>query len=319
MFSLFASHSTASHAVLSSAAMVVPPIFWLIIGVCFICIAGLSFFFGIYYAGGATERNFRRAQKSLGYLLTLVTESFDATQKICQSLQKFPDARLSEPQLEGLDSQRSRLDEMLTSIVDEQQELLVAETALMMEPVSDELALNWERSPEDELTGLPDRDAFRVNLESLLEIGQKHRVESGLLLIKIDKTEHLRSRFGEKVVQEFICRVGSLVCRSLRDDDLVCRYNKSMFAVLIPDVENGTGQRLSENIRKTIRHHHFRLEDGGAEVLVTASFGYTKFVPLDSVDLILDRAGIALSKSQERGRNQLHLHDGQSARHCATS
>ncbi|GAB4137498.1 MAG: hypothetical protein Tsb009_05070 [Planctomycetaceae bacterium] len=283
--------------------------------------AVIGFFAGQYYANGASERAFRKARQSLSQLFSLVIESIESAQKTCGMLESYPNLRLSEAQREKLETHRSKLAETFQQIDQRQEELLQNQEEET--PIPDELPepveIQWNRSPEDELTGMPAREAFDSNFLSLMELGKQTGFQNGLLLVKLDKSEHLRMRFGDKGVNVFLKRIGSLICRSIRDDDLVCRFNHTMFAVLFPAVNGGVGERLSQTIRDTIRHHHFRLEPGGDEVLVTASFGYTSFTGMDSSDLILNRAGTALSKSQKKGRNQLHSHDGQTMTLCAAT
>ena len=83
--------------------------------------------------------------------------------------------------------------------------------------------------------------------------------------------------------------------------------------------DDQTLRRLAQTICDTVRHYHFRLEESGPEVLVTASFGLTQCRPGDNADLILNRVENALAKSQRRGRNQLHLHNGDLLVQCLAS
>ena len=86
--------------------------------------------------------------------------------------------------------------------------------------------------------------------------------------------------------------------------------------VLMPAVDPQTGGELAGTIRDRVRGYQFRVDETGQEVLVTASFGYTRLFPADTAELALNRAGSALAKSLGRGRNQLHVHDGSSLTHC---
>ena len=83
----------------------------------------------------------------------------------------------------------------------------------------------------------------------------------------------------------------------------------------MPAVDARTGGELAGTIRDRVRGYRFRLDETGPEVLVTASFGYTRLFPGDTVELALNRAGNALDRSLRRGRNQLHIHDGRGMTH----
>ncbi len=99
----------------------------------------------------------------------------------------------------------------------------------------------------------------------------------------------------------------------------MCRLTEDSFGVLFPSVDAEAGRRLAQAVRNSVRFHTFRLHDVGPEVLVTASFGYATCTPEDDAETALVRAGDALARSIRRGRNQLHLADGQSVVHCAAA
>ena len=110
-------------------------------------------------------------------------------------------------------------------------------------------------------------------------------------------------------------KMAAVVCRGGRDEDLLCRYSNDTLALLMPMVDTTTGRLLAQKIRDSVRSFHFRLEESGPEVFVSASYGFTVCEPADNGDLVVNRAGNAVSRSQRRGRNQLHLHDGETAVH----
>jgi Amt family ammonium transporter len=138
-----------------------------------------------------------------------------------------------------------------------------------------------------------------------------------LLLIKVDKYPQLTSRFGEEAARKFVKTMASIVVRAQRDSDVICSYSSDTLAVLMPNVDEELGRRRAQVIRDSVCSYHFRLDESGPEVLVTASFGATCCLPHDNFDLTLNRAGNALARSQRKGRNQLHVHDGNVLSHCS--
>jgi diguanylate cyclase (GGDEF)-like protein len=112
-------------------------------------------------------------------------------------------------------------------------------------------------------------------------------------------------------------RLGSVVCRAVRDGDLVCRCNGETLAVLFPGLDLQAASRLGRVIRDSVRNHHFHAGETGPEVFLTASFGCTPCRPDENTDLVLARAFDAVSQSQRLGRNQFHVHNGSSLVHCA--
>jgi diguanylate cyclase (GGDEF)-like protein len=174
-----------------------------------------------------------------------------------------------------------------------------------------EFTVEWVKSPQDQVSGLPDKRAFDANLAAMLARGTETQIDSGLLLIRMDKAETLARRVGAAGLERLLSRLVSVIVRSARDQDLVCRLSHDTMALLCPSLAPLAGSALADKIRDAVRNHHFRADDIGPEVLVTASFGYANCAPGDAAELVRDRAGDGLARSQSLGRNQLHIHDGQ--------
>ena len=299
------------------AVSALPPDFWFWCAATSLISAIVGFVGGYQYARTVAKRTFHQAAKKVSKLFELVIEALESAQDVCRMLETFPQLKLTADQTNRLNRKRIHLFETVAGIVESQQESQQVEAAPPPEKTRPEnLNIEWTRTPEDIGTGLPNRQAFESNLRSLLELSDQYEIEHGLLLVKLDKLDHLKSRFGTPRAEKFLKKLASIVCLSLRDEDLACRFNTETFGVLMPDVDGETGRSLCEIIRETVRNHHFQLDNGGPEVLVTASFGFTTCFPGDNFELALNRAGDALSKSQRRGRNQLHVHDGNSLAHC---
>ncbi len=177
----------------------------------------------------------------------------------------------------------------------------------------------WQRSTLDTTTNLPDRAAFDVNLPLMLEAGSRAEQSSGLLLVRIDRMDQLKSRFGIAGADAFVKELAGMITKSTRAQDLSCRLSPDSFAVLIPSVDAESGRKLSQAVRNLVRVHNFRIYEGGPEVLVTASFGFTACPPHDSAESAIGRVGDALAQSMRKGRNQLHVYEGEAVVHCAAT
>ena len=320
--------------------MGVPPLVWIWVAAAVAVTAVLAFVAGMRYERGASRRALRRARKHLSRLVEVVFESLDSAHEACRSLQQFPHASLTPRQLEALRGQQRRLEETVGDILEEQKRR--AESAAMrrlgVDPslgdngsstavvcdggggsigaVPAEYTVSWQRDRTDDRSGLPDRICFDANLGAMLEAGSKAPGFGGLLLIKIDRFDQLRQRHGGREADGFLRKLAGAVLRSARDEDLLCRFADDTLALLMPSLSPETGRTLSHRIRQSVRNSHFRLNENGSEVLVTASFGYAASYPGDTAEHVLSRAGNALEKSQRRGRNQLHVHDGDTVVHC---
>ena len=188
-----------------------------------------------------------------------------------------------------------------------------------LKPKPQPIPLEWERTALDPATSLPDRSMFDANLHAMLQAGSQTDLSSGLLLVKVDRREQLKSRFGIRGTEEIDKGLAHVIVRAMREQDLVCRLTEDTFGILFPSVDGEAGQKLAQAVRNAVRFHTFRLNGVGPEVLVTASFGYTTSAPSDHPETALSRASEALARSAQRGRNQLHLAEGASVVHCAAA
>jgi diguanylate cyclase (GGDEF)-like protein len=294
-------------------------LFWFWAASSLVLASGLGFLAGVAYANRATDRGLRKAATTLGSLYTLVLDSLENSRKIVALLEGFPKMALSREQVDQLDSKRSSLLDVIGRVVGTQRDALAkqAETPAAPRPKAKPLKLVWQRSTFDSHTNLPDRAAFDLNLPLMLDAGTRAERISGLLLVKIDRVDQLKSRFGIAGADAFVKELAAVITQSIREPDLACRLGTDSFAVLIPSVDAESGRKLSQAVRNAVRIHNFRMHDGGPEVLVTASFGFAACAPHDTPEGVLGRAGDALSQSTRRGRNQLHAHEGEAVVHCA--
>ena len=274
--------------------------------------AGSGFWCGIQYAQHREQRLLDRALQGFQQIYQTVLQRMEFAREACGHLERVQAQCFSTEQLERLTAAGNRLTEQFSRVL--------SRHAPPPEPTADVAApmqIKWQVTPEDRATGLPDKSAFESNFEMLLELGRKLEQSSGLLLIRLDKFDGLRERHGAADARKLLKKLGSVICRAVRDVDLVCQYAPDMFAVLLP-AAGSQGESLASAIRDAVRSYHYRLEETGPEILVTASLGYTPCGQDDNVDFAENRAEDAVARSQRMGRNQLHLHDGAALTHCMT-
>jgi diguanylate cyclase (GGDEF)-like protein len=294
-------------------------LFWFWAASSLVLASGLGFLAGVGYANRATDRGLRKAAKTITSLYSLVLDSLENSRKIVALLEGFPKMALTREQVDQLDSKRSSLLDVIGRVVGTQRDALArqAETQPAARPKVKPLKLVWQRTTFEPHTNLPDRAAFDINLALMLDAGTRAERASGLLLVKIDRVDQLKSRFGIAGADAFVKELAAVIAQSIREQDLACRLAPDSFAVLFPSVDAESGRKLSQALRQAVRVHNFRMHDGGPEVLVTASFGFAACAPHDTPDGVLGRAGDALAQSTRRGRNQLHAHEGEAVVHCA--
>jgi diguanylate cyclase (GGDEF)-like protein len=303
------------------SSQVTSALFWIWAGSTLLSATTLGFLAGVAYANRATARGLRKASLTLSSLYALVLDSLENSRKIVSLLENFPKLALSKEQIDQLDSKRGCLLDAVGRIIGTQRESpsKQPEPQPPSRPKKKPFKIAWQCSSLDGPTNVPDRAAFDVNLPLMLDATTRADQSSGLLLVRIDRMDQLKSRFGIAGADAFVKELVALLSQSSREHDLVCRMSPDSFAVLFPSVDSESGRRLAQAVRNVVRVHNFRIYEGGPEVLVTASFGFTICPAHDSAESAIGRVGDALAQSMRKGRNQLHVYEGEAVVHCAAN
>jgi diguanylate cyclase (GGDEF)-like protein len=280
-------------------------------------IAG-GFFAGVMAAPLLQDRAIRRASSQLRRMYKLVVEQVERAQRHCAEMASTTDCALTAEEWQRLDRAQRGFQETVARIAEACHPAAkpASTDAGVEKPRPQSFSVNWIKEPVDGLTGLPNHAAYDQNLAAMLAQVSETKLASGLLLVRMDKADSLRRRLGQSGVEKLLGRLASVVVRSARDEDLLCRVNGDTLALLCPSLPPLSGTKLSEKIREQVRSHRFRIDEAGPEVLVTASYGYASCSPGDSAELVRDRAADGLARSQSLGRNQLHVHDGEARALC---
>ncbi len=297
---------------LANSFFSVPIEFWTGAMIALITGTSLGFLAGYFIGRDSFQRRIKQAGKEVTRLVETIIDLLDTAHSACEQLESFSEIKLTSQQQNRLESKQSTLFQsfrnIFTKVEKEKAASLKAKQKKEKKPKKKKVKeFKWNISLPENATSLPNRNAFDMNLNHLLEYCQAAEVEAGLLFIKVDKYSHLEKRFGKIVATNFLQMMQAIVGKATRKEDLLCQYNQETFALLIPSIDLASGEKIAHAIRSAIRHHRFRLEAGAPEVLVTASFGYTQCFTTDVAELVINRAANGLERSQKRGRNQIHI------------
>lgn len=164
----------------------------------------------------------------------------------------------------------------------------------------------------DGLTGLFNMRYFRTRLE--LEIRSAEQLDQPLtlMMMDIDNFKLFNDSFGHLEGDRVLRRLGELITKVSREDDVACRYGGEEFAVILPASAPHGAIDIHERLQQALQQWAGR-EKEGFPYLVTLSVGVAEHLPGEMADDLIARADAALYAAKEGGRNQLVMSDP-----CAT-
>jgi diguanylate cyclase (GGDEF)-like protein len=158
----------------------------------------------------------------------------------------------------------------------------------------------------DDRTDLLRPKAFQTRLVEHFSAAQRHKLELALALLDLDKFGAINKRHDHTVGDLLITRVGEVIRRNLRTEDVAGRLGGDEFAVLLPYTGKINAARVVSRLRSEIAKLSGRIEGAREDVPVSASIGFETFdgTDLDSLETLRRHAEIALRLAKRRGGDQ---------------
>lgn len=152
--------------------------------------------------------------------------------------------------------------------------------------------------------GLPKRHVLLRQIQAEIERVNRHGNPLALALIDVDDLEKLNRQLGQDVTKAVIDYYASEILGNFRSYDMVARYDKDEFAVLLPNTDKEEAARALEKIRKRANESHFS-HKGRRHPLPGFGGVLTFYSPGEEPDQMLRRADEALVNLKLRGERQL--------------
>lgn len=164
----------------------------------------------------------------------------------------------------------------------------------------------------DSLTELPNRRAFRDELDRQIALWEQRGTPFGLLMVDADHFKALNDRYGHPAGDLVLRSLGETLRGAVRQMDVVARVGGEEFAVILPGATAGEAMHAAEAVRGAVDAARFRFEH--CDLQATVSVGAAVVSPGDSPLAVIKRADDALYASKRAGRNCGHFHDGAACR-----
>jgi diguanylate cyclase (GGDEF)-like protein len=157
------------------------------------------------------------------------------------------------------------------------------------------------RATHDELTGLPNRWWFRLQLRQALSLAARSGRRVAVLFLDLDYFKNVNDSFGHATGDALLVQVAARMRAALRESDVLARLGGDEFGILLTDLGDAdesvhVAEKLLVSLQSSYRVQDHEMYTGGSLGLA--------FYPDDAVDCdtLLRYADLAMYQAKQAGR-----------------
>lgn len=207
---------------------------------------------------------------------------------------------ISDLKLMRRDGQMLPVDISLASFQDETSRHAIAYVSDLTERNKYEASLR-HKATHDELTGLPNRWLFRMQLDEVLSHARRSNLRVAVFFLDLDYFKTVNDSFGHPAGDALLMQVGARIRSVLRAEDMLARSGGDEFSIFLTDLSDVDGAvRVAAKLLGALQTS-FRLND--QDVYSGGSLGMAIY-PDDAQDsdTLLRYADIAMYQAKHTGR-----------------
>jgi|GEM_PF-801561 diguanylate cyclase (GGDEF)-like protein/PAS domain S-box-containing protein len=157
-----------------------------------------------------------------------------------------------------------------------------------------------EHSYKDELTGLFNRKKFNEELETAINMFERYKEDTALILFDIDKFKNINDTYGHLIGDKILKELSHIVYKNIRECDTIARWGGEEFTIILPKTNKQQAISIADKLRKTIKEYNFEIKES-----VTCSFGITTFIQNDTTTSVIKRVDDLLYQAKYDGRDRI--------------
>jgi len=156
----------------------------------------------------------------------------------------------------------------------------------------------------DNLTQLYNKKFFMDVLSKEFSFSRRNRQPLSLMMLDIDFFKKINDTYGHMAGDLVLKTVGQFLQKTLRLENIACRYGGEEFAIILRNVSTETAHSIAERIRKTIEAE--KIDYLGQIISVTTSIGIATLENsnFETIEDLIRTADEFLYEAKEKGRNQ---------------
>ena len=157
----------------------------------------------------------------------------------------------------------------------------------------------------DALTGLGTLAFFRKSAEQLISLARRNQLSLIVIRFELDDARELFMQLGMDSSNALIRKIGELLSKSIRQEDMLCRIGLSGFAALLRSDDLQVAVNIAERTRGMIAHLKLQVADNERGLGMSAGVAKISIEESTTVDHLMDAAAEQLQRAQKAGGNQL--------------
>jgi diguanylate cyclase (GGDEF)-like protein len=170
--------------------------------------------------------------------------------------------------------------------------LVIARMAQLFREVEGQTQQLKELIQVDELTGLPNRRAWSIELPRAMERARRSRSPLSVAMLDLDRFKPFNDEFGHPGGDRLLKTASAAWLGQIRDTDLLARYGGDEFILLLPDAHGETAIDALDRLRAV------------TPLGQTISAGLASWDFVETSDELIGRADRALYQAKKDGRNR---------------
>ena len=153
-------------------------------------------------------------------------------------------------------------------------------------------------SRTDPLTGLANRRCLFERIETEMAHALRSETPLSVAMIDLDHFSEYNDRFGQVAGDTVLRSIAAVMVSNVRRQDMVARYGGEEFCLVMPETDLVGGHHLLDILRTGGRV-------ATSSYGVTLSAGLTSWDGMEDTVTFIERAGQALFRAKESGRNRV--------------
>lgn len=157
----------------------------------------------------------------------------------------------------------------------------------------------------DGLTDLYNHRTFHERLAQEVARAKRYTRPLSLIMLDVDHFKKYNDTYGHPQGDIILREVARILKESSRTSDTVARYGGEEFAVILPETDQVSAQKIGQRLREKVEEHVFPGEECMPGGHLTVSVGVATHLSGGTKEALLQAADQAMYTAKRAGRNRV--------------